>query len=73
LLAHPSYGFPGSDAVGTLLIYTVGVPWLMVATGMDLPTALAKGVAPFLLGDGLKVLLAAGLLPAAWKLTRTGR
>lgn len=56
--------------LGTLLIYAVGVPWLMAATGMDLTTALAKGVVPFLIGDMLKVLLAAGLLPAAWKLVR---
>ncbi|GAA3823006.1 biotin transporter BioY [Sphaerisporangium flaviroseum] len=56
--------------LGTLLIYAVGVPWLMLATGMNLPAAFAAGVVPFLIGDGLKVLAAAGLLPAAWKLTR---
>ena len=56
--------------LGTLLIYTVGVPWLMVATGLDLSGAVAGGVLPFLLGDALKVLVAAGLLPVAWRLTR---
>ncbi|GII80242.1 biotin biosynthesis protein BioY [Sphaerisporangium rufum] len=56
--------------LGTVLIYAVGVPWLMMATGMDLPTAFAKGVVPFLIGDGVKVLVAAGLLPLAWKLAR---
>ena len=56
--------------VGNLVIYAVGVPWLMQATGMDLATALDKGVVPFLLGDGLKVLAAAGLLPATWALVR---
>jgi biotin transport system substrate-specific component len=59
----------GTMAVGTVLIYAIGMPWLMVSTGMDLPTAFAQGVVPFLIGDGLKVLVAAGLLPAAWKLT----
>jgi biotin transport system substrate-specific component len=54
----------------TVLIYAIGVPWLMVATGMDLPAAFDAGVAPFLIGDGLKVLAAAALLPAAWKLAR---
>jgi biotin transport system substrate-specific component len=54
--------------LGTLLIYAVGLPWLMVATGMNLPSAFAAGVVPFLIGDGLKVPAAAGLLPAAWKL-----
>jgi biotin transport system substrate-specific component len=56
--------------LGTLTIYAIGVPWLMDATGMDLSTALDKGVRPFLLGDLLKVLLAAALLPAAWKLVQ---
>lgn len=56
--------------IGTITIYLVGVPWLMVVTGAGLPTALAQGVVPFLIGDALKVLLAAGLLPGAWKLVR---
>jgi biotin transport system substrate-specific component len=55
--------------LGTLLIYAVGVPWLMMVTGLELPAALSAGVVPFLIGDGLKVLAAAGLLPAAWKLS----
>ncbi|MEU6999427.1 biotin transporter BioY [Nonomuraea sp. NPDC046570] len=60
----------GTMLLGTALIYAFGVPWLMVATGMDLGTALSNGVAPFLLVDGLKILAAAGLLPLAWKLAR---
>ncbi|WP_155350188.1 biotin transporter BioY [Acrocarpospora pleiomorpha] len=53
---------------GTAVIYAVGVPWLMVYTGMDLGAAFAAGVVPFLVGDGVKLLIAAGLLPATWKL-----
>lgn len=60
----------GLMVLGNLVIYAAGVPWLMAYTGMDLGTALAKGVAPFLLGDGIKILLAAGILPAAWSLVR---
>ena len=56
--------------LGNLVIYAVGVPWLMNATGMDFATALDKGVVPFLIGDGIKVLAAAGLFPAAWALVR---
>lgn len=56
--------------LGNLVIYAVGVPWLMGSTGMDLSTALDKGVVPFLLGDGLKVLAAAGLFPAVWALVK---
>jgi biotin transport system substrate-specific component len=56
--------------LGTLLIYVVGVPWLMAMTHADLGAALSMGVRPFLAGDALKVLLAAGLLPGAWRLVR---
>ncbi len=61
----------GTMVVGTLLIYAVGVPWLMASLGVGLATALHLGVTPFLLGDAAKVLLAAGLLPAAWRLVRS--
>lgn len=57
-------------ALGTLLIYAVGVPYLMADLGIGLGKALDLGVQPFLVGDGLKVLLAAGVLPAAWRVTR---
>jgi biotin transport system substrate-specific component len=64
----------GTMVLGNLVIYAIGVPWLMVATGMDLTTALDRGVVPFLIGDGIKILLAAGLLPGAWALAnRTAR
>lgn len=54
-------------AVASLTIYAFGVTWLAVWTGMSLAAAVAAGMLPFLLGDALKALLAAGLLPAAWK------
>ncbi len=60
----------GLMVVGNLVIYAIGVPYLAAATGMDLATAIDKGAVPFLLGDGLKIALAAGLLPAAWRLVR---
>ena len=53
-------------ALGDLVIYLFGVPWLMAATGMDFQTAIALGVTPFLLGDAIKLALAAGLFPIAW-------
>ncbi|MGI8575406.1 MAG: biotin transporter BioY [Egibacteraceae bacterium] len=53
--------------VGSLIIYACGVPWLAAVTGMNAGAALANGALPFLLGDALKALLAAGLLPAAWR------
>jgi len=60
----------GTMVLGNLAIYAVGVPWLMAATGMGLAKALSVGVLPFLLGDLLKIALAAGLLPGAWALVR---
>lgn len=56
-------------ALGTLLIYAVGMPYLMADLHLGVAAAYRAGVRPFLLGDALKVVLAAGLLPAAWKLT----
>jgi biotin transport system substrate-specific component len=54
--------------LGNLIIYAFGVPWLMATTGMPLFIALESGLWPFVIGDALKIALAAGLLPAAWRL-----
>lgn len=62
----------GLFALGSLIIYAFGLPWLMVSLHVGLGTGLAKGVTPFLLGDAIKVLVAAGLLPTAWALVRRG-
>ena len=51
---------------GSLVIYAVGAPWLAASLGMSLGQAIAVGVVPFLIGDALKALLAAGILPLAW-------
>jgi biotin transport system substrate-specific component len=57
----------GAMAAGTAIIYLFGVTWLMFAIHVDLAEGIALGLTPFLLGDAIKALLAAGLLPAAWK------
>lgn len=57
----------GAMAVGSAIIYAVGVPYLALATGMTLPQAVAAGLTPFLIGDALKAALAMGVLPAAWR------
>lgn len=59
-------GALGAMLLGNGVIYLIGLPWLMAATGMDGGTAIAKGLTPFLIGDALKLLLAAGLFPVAW-------
>lgn len=63
----------GLMVLGNLVIYAVGVPGLMLFLGVGLPQALALGVIPFLVGDAIKVALAAGLLPTAWKVVNASR
>jgi biotin transport system substrate-specific component len=54
--------------LGTVLIYAVGMPYLAEQIHVSTAVAFREGVRPFLLGDTLKVLLAAGLLPGAWRI-----
>ena len=61
-------GAAATMVLGNLVIYAIGVPYLALAIGVDLPTALGLGLTPFLLGDALKIVLATGLLPATWRL-----
>lgn len=53
-------------ALGNLATYAIGLPWLAAATGYSIAETVAKGLVPFLVGDAAKLLLAAGVLPAAW-------
>lgn len=57
-------------AVGSLIIYAFGVPWLMKSTGMGLSEAISAGLLPFLAGDAIKAAVAGGLLPGVWRLIR---
>ena len=59
--------------IGSLLIYGFGVPWLAASLDVSLGEALSLGMYPFLIGDAIKLLIAAGLLPAAWALVRGDR
>jgi biotin transport system substrate-specific component len=52
---------------GLAVIYLCGVIWLTTFVGLG--AAITTGLVPFLLVDGIKALLAAGSLPAAWHLT----
>ena len=58
----------GAFLTGNLIIYVLGVTWLMYTFSWDLATGVEKGMAPFIIGDTIKILLAAGVMPAAWKL-----
>ncbi len=58
---------------GSVIIYLVGATWLGVVLRASPATAIAYGVTPFLIGDLLKLIAAALLLPAAWGLVRRVR
>lgn len=58
----------GLMALGNLVIYAVGVPVLAIVLGMSLGDAVANGAIVFLPWDAFKILLAATLLPLAWRL-----
>jgi biotin transport system substrate-specific component len=52
----------GALLLGQALVYLPGLAWLHAAWLHDLPATLAAGLLPFLLGDALKLLLAAASL-----------
>jgi len=62
----------GALLIGNALIYVPGVLWLGALYGFDKPI-LAWGLTPFLVGDAVKLALAAILLPALWKMVGRAR
>jgi len=59
--------------VGTAVIYLFGATWLSSFIGFE--KTVAAGILPFLYGDAAKLIVAAGLMPLAWRGVRalTGR
>ena len=58
--------------IGNVLIYVPGLIWLGQLYGWDKPI-LEWGLTPFLIGDALKLALAAVVLPALWKMVGSAR
>jgi biotin transport system substrate-specific component len=52
---------------GNLAIYTFGLLWLCFLTGFS-TMVLTLGLYPFIIGDLVKIILGAVLLPAGWKI-----
>ena len=52
---------------GNAVIYLFGLPWLAVFVGAD--RVLVQGLFPFLIGDLIKLVLAALALSSGWKLS----
>jgi biotin transport system substrate-specific component len=57
-------------AIGSVVILLAGSAWLVVGLGSTLPNAFKLGVAPFLIGDVVKIVLAAAVLPTGWALLK---
>lgn len=65
-------GVLASFAIANAIIYLFGLPWLAFVLGNlgvanDLVAVAAAGFVPFIIGDVLKMMLAAAVLPLAWK------
>ncbi len=52
---------------GNVVIYLFGLPWLAVDQGLGFEETVKLGLAPFVVGDLLKLYLAGALLPLAWR------
>jgi biotin transporter BioY len=55
--------------VGTIIIYIFGVAWLSIFLN-SFSQAVQFGFLPFLIGDVIKLMLAAVVLPFAWKFVK---
>ncbi|MGB7804057.1 MAG: biotin transporter BioY [Actinomycetota bacterium] len=61
----------GAMLLGSIVIYAVALPWLHhVLASSTIEETLQAGLYPFIIGDTLKLLAAAGVLPAAWALMK---
>jgi biotin transport system substrate-specific component len=56
---------------GSIVIYTCGVSWLKILSGITLAKTLAVGMYPFILGDGLKIAAAVPIVKALRPIIRT--
>ena len=56
---------------GNAVIYAMGVSWLTSFIGLE--KALMLGMAKFLYGDALKLVIAACLMPVAWRLVKSAQ
>jgi biotin transport system substrate-specific component len=52
--------------IGSVIIYAIGLPWLKLSVGYSWAEAIADGLAPFVLWDAAKLVVAGALFPAAW-------
>jgi biotin transport system substrate-specific component len=65
----------GALLIGNAVIYAFGLPWMawLFAAEQGMAWVVQWGMTNFLLGDALKLALAALVLPAAWALSGRAR
>lgn len=68
----------GAMLLGEVALYAVGLPWLSRALALagapsTLEDTLVAGLYPYIVGDVLKLLAAAALLPVAWRILERAR
>jgi biotin transport system substrate-specific component len=51
-----------------IALYAAGLTWLALYAHLGPAATLHEGLTPFIAGDIIKAAIAAGLLPAAWRL-----
>jgi biotin transport system substrate-specific component len=56
---------------GLVVVFAGGVLWLTIASkpSIGLSGALTVGFVPFIIPDLVKLLVAAGVMPALWRIT----
>jgi biotin transport system substrate-specific component len=59
-------GAVGAMILGEIVIYAIGVPWLAMAIDASPEKAIALGLTPFIVGDVIKLAIAAVIFPSAW-------
>jgi biotin transport system substrate-specific component len=59
-------GALGAMLLGNIVIYVIALPWLGVVASSSPAETIALGLTPFIVGDALKLILAALLFPFAW-------
>jgi biotin transport system substrate-specific component len=57
-------------ALGQLVIFAVGVPWLAIVANLGAAEAVSEGFTPFVVGGIVKAVLAGVALPGAWWMVR---
>jgi biotin transport system substrate-specific component len=56
-----------SMLIGTVITFSFGLVWLYQFTGQTWSWTIEKGLAPFIVGEVLKIAIAGTALPAIWR------